>query len=373
MNYSIDSQKITKLFMDMARISSPSFHEDEMMEFVENYLKHKKVEIQKYPYTHDNGQNSQNLIIRIPATDPSKKGIFFDAHADTVQPCDNIVPILDGDIVRSSGNSVLGADDKCGIASMLTAIDFILENNMSHGELLFIISSAEEVGLVGARYIPQEIFEKMTYGVILDSGGPVGAINLKAPYHYIYTITVKGKAAHAAIAPEQGINAIKIASALVLDLPSGRISEDTVSNVGLINGGMGRNVVPDTVTIVGEFRSLVDEKCHPIREQILHAVEKHKPHALDIICELTQSTVGYNFTSEDNIIKFIAQGLKDIGITPHYEESCGGTNANVYSTKGIHSTVISVGMEEIHGVTEYIRVQDLVDTTRLILQLVQSA
>ncbi len=75
----------------------------------------------------------------------------------------------------------------------------------------------------------------------------------------------------------------------------------------------------------------------------------------------------------DGIIKFVAEGLEKLGIKPEYEESFGGTNANVYSKKGIASTVISVGMEEIHSVNEYIRVQDLVDTAKLILELVKSA
>ncbi len=370
MNYSVDQDKIVKLFMDMASISSPSLHEEKMMEFVKNYLKGKNVEVQSLPYTHD-GVESENLIIRMPATDSSKKGLFFDAHADTVNPCENVVPVLDGDIIRSSGNSVLGADDKCGIASMLTTIDIILENNIPHGELLFIVSSAEEIGLVGARYIPENIFKDINYGIILDSGGPVGSITLKAPFHYTYTITVTGRAAHAAAAPENGINAIKIAAALICDLPSGRISEDTVSNVGVINGGSGRNVVPETTTIIGEFRSLVDEKCNPIREQVLNAVQKHKEQAIDITCDIVQGTLGYNFDQSSDIIKFVAQGLQDINITPRYEESCGGTNANVYSTKGIHSTVISVGMEAIHSVDEYIRVQDLVDTTKLLIKLIE--
>ncbi len=366
----INQDKIVSLFVDMAKISSPSLHEGEMMEFVKNYLKGKNVEVQSLPYTHGEF-NSENLIIRMPATDTSKKGLFFDAHADTVNPCEDVKPIIDGDVIRSSGNSVLGADDKCGIASMLTAIDYILENNIPHGELLFIVSSAEEIGLVGARYIPEEIFKGMDYGVILDSGGSVGSITLKAPYNYGYEITVTGRAAHAAAAPEKGINAIKIAASLICDLPSGRISEDTVSNVGLINGGSGRNVVPETVNIVGEFRSLVDEKCTPLREQVLNAVQKHKEQAVDITCEITQGTVGYNFDQSSEIIKFVAQGLDSLNISPRYEESCGGTNANVYSTKGIHSTVISVGMEAIHSVDEYIKIQDLVDTTKLLIKLIE--
>ena len=373
MNYKIDQEKIVNLFIDMAHISTPSFYEKPLMDFIETYLKGKKVELKRIPYTHTNGLSSENMIISMPATDKSKKGIFFDAHADTVNPCENVVPVIDGDIIRSSKNSVLGADDKCGIASMLIAIDTILENNIPHGELLFIISSAEEVGLVGAQYIPQDIFQGLDYGVILDSGGPVGKINLKAPFHYTYTITVTGKAAHAAVAPETGINAIKIAAEVIGDLPSGRISEDTVSNVGIINGGSGRNVVPETVTIVGEFRSLVDAKCEPVRQQVLQAAANHKDKAVAITCDIAKSCVGYNFDKSTDIIKFVAQGISNIGITPEYEESCGGTNANVYSTKGVAATVISVGMENIHSVDEYIRIQDLVDTTRLLINLVETA
>ncbi len=180
----INQDKITKLFMDMAAISSPSFYEEPILEFVENYLKGKDVKISRLPFTHDNGLGSSNLLIRMPATDSSKRGLFFDAHADTVCPCEDITPVLKDGIIKSSGNSVLGADDKCGIVSMLAAIDYILENNIPHGELLFIVSAAEEAGLVGARYIPEEEFKGMDYGIILDSGGPVGSVNLKAPYHY---------------------------------------------------------------------------------------------------------------------------------------------------------------------------------------------
>ena len=373
MNYKIDQEKIVNLFMDMARISTPSFYEKPLMDFIETYLQGKKVELKRIPYTHTNGLSSENMIISMPATDKSKKGIFFDAHADTVNPCVDVVPVIDGDVIRSSKNSVLGADDKCGIASMLIAIDTILENNISHGELLFIISSAEEVGLVGAQYIPQDIFQGMDYGVILDSGGPVGSINLKAPFHYTYTITVTGKAAHAAVAPETGINAIKIAAEVICDLPTGRIAEDTVCNIGTISGGSGRNVVPEIAIIVGEFRSLVDAKCAPIQAQVLQAVANHKDKAVDITCDIHKGYGGYDFDESAEIIKFVAQGISNIGITPKYEESCGGTNANVYSTKGVCSTVISVGMESIHSVDEYIRIQDLIDTTKLLINLVETA
>ncbi|MGL4366893.1 MAG: M20/M25/M40 family metallo-hydrolase [Brevinemataceae bacterium] len=371
----ISRDHIVKLFVELAKISSPSFHEKPVFDYVENYLEGKKVSIKRIPYCAEKFGNKQteNMIIRLAATDSSKKGLFFDAHADTVGPCENVVPVVEEDIIRSSGDTVLGADDKCGIASMLCAIDAVLEHQIPHGELVFIISSAEEVGLVGASYLPEAELANTSYGIILDSGGPVGRINLKAPYHYEYMISVIGKASHAGIAPEKGINSIKIAADIIKDLPTGRISEDTVCNIGLINGGTGRNVVPEKTTIVGEVRSLDDEKCRPILKQIENAVETHKDKAEQIKITVHLSNVGYNFSLNSPIIEFISRGLRSLGIEPLYEESCGGTNANIYTEKNVEATVISVGMEEIHGVGEYIRIKDLVDTSRLIIELIKQS
>jgi len=374
MNYILSEDKIISIFLDIAKISSPSFLEKPIFDYIENYLQNKKVQIKRIHYHDDiKNESSDNMIIKIPATNIQKKGLFFDAHADTVYPCENIMPLIKDGIIKSSGNSILGGDDKAGIASILCAIDMILENNIDHGELVFIISSAEEVGLIGARYIPKEELKGTKFGIILDGGGAVGKINLQAPFHYEYKITIIGKASHAGIAPEKGINAIKIAADLIQELPSGRISEDTVCNIGLINGGSGRNVVPEKVVIIGEIRSLFDEKCDPIKNQIYEIIDNHKDKAINIECDIILSNVGYNFTKDSPLIKFISQGLQNIGITPEYESSCGGTNANIYATKGIESTVISVGMEEIHGINEYIRIKDLMDTTKLIIQLIKQA
>lgn len=366
---------VVRYFMDLAAISSPSYKEKPVFDHIEGLLKGKKCQIKRIPYTTKEGLATENMIIRLEASDKAKKSLFFDAHADTVPPCDKVTPIYDAakGIIHSDGTSVLGADDKSGIAAMLAALDWVLESKPAHGELVFIISSAEEVGLVGARYIPQGELEGIDYGFILDSGGPVGRITLQAPYHYDYLITVKGRASHAGMAPEKGINAIRAAAALILDLPTGRISEDTVSNVGTIKGGLARNVVPETCEIIGEFRSLDDAKCQPLIAQVKAAVEKHRKNAVDISCRLEKSNEGYNFNPDSPIAAFTARALKDIGITARYESSTGGTNANIYAGKGVNSTVISVGMEEVHSANEYIRIQDLEDTAKLLIQMIKNA
>lgn len=373
-------QAVVSYFMDMAAIASPSFQEKPVFDYIQRFFDEKKADtsrfsLKRFPYTDAKGRSSENMVIRIKANDSSKKSLFFDAHADTVPPCEKVTPILDETkgIIHSDGSSVLGADDKAGIAAMLATIDWILENNPKHGELVFIISSAEEVGLVGAQFLPENELQNIDFGFILDSSGPVGKINLEAPYHYDYFITVKGRSSHAGMEPEKGLNAIKVAGALILDLPTGRISEDTVSNIGIINGGIARNVVPDTCTIIGEFRSLKDEKCQPLIKQVKEAVAKHKAQAVDITCELNKSNEGYSFTAESPIVAFTTKALADIGITAEYESSTGGTNANIYTGKGVISTVVSVGMEAIHSVNEYIRIKDLEDTTRLLIRLIENS
>ncbi|MGL5722836.1 MAG: M20/M25/M40 family metallo-hydrolase [Brevinema sp.] len=373
-------QPVVSYFMDMAAIASPSFHEKPVFDYVQKFFESKKADpsrfsLKRIPYTDKKGQSTENMVIRIKGNDDSKKSLFFDAHADTVPPCEKVTPILDKakGIIRSDGTSVLGADDKAGIAAMLVTIDWILQHNPKHGELVFIISSAEEVGLIGAQYLPDSELTNIDFGFILDSGGPVGKINIEAPYHYDYTITVKGRASHAGMEPEKGLNAIKLAAALILDLPSGRISPNTVSNVGIINGGLARNVVPDTCTIIGEFRSTEDANCQPLIKQVQDVVAKHKPLAVDVLCELNKSNEGYRFTADSPIVAFTTKALADIGIKAEYESSTGGTNANIYTGKGVTSTVISVGMEEIHSVNEYIRIKDLEDTARLLVRLIENS
>ena len=371
-------QPVVSYFMDLAAIASPSFQEKPVFDYIQRFFEAKKADparfsLKRLPYTDEKGRSTENMVIRIKASDPSKKSLFFDAHADTVPPCEKVTPILDEakGIIRSDGTSVLGADDKAGIAAMLATIDWVLQTSPKHGELVFIISSAEEVGLVGARFLPESELKNINFGFILDSGGPVGKINLEAPYHYDYTITVKGRSSHAGLEPEKGLNAIKAAAALILDLPSGRISENTVSNVGIINGGLARNVVPDTCTIVGEFRSLNDTNCQPLIKQVQDVVAKHKPQAVDILCDLNKANEGYSFTADSPIVVFTTKALADIGIKAEYESSTGGTNANIYTGKGVISTVISVGMEQIHSVNEYIRLKDLEDTARLLIRLIE--
>src|SRR5690606_14184548 len=120
------------------------------------------------------------------------------------------------------GTTILGSDDKAGIAAMLEAIRVMKEHNIPHGPLQFIITVGEESGLIGARALNIEDITAQ-FGYALDSNLEVGNIAVAAPFQAKIDITVTGKTAHAGLNPEEGISAIQVASKAISQIPLGRI------------------------------------------------------------------------------------------------------------------------------------------------------
>ena len=371
---SID-QKAIDLFMQLVKIDSLSFEEQEVFEFIQNYLVDKDVRIVKQEYIHE-GAKAANLLVYMDGNDTSKKNIFFDAHVDTVVPGKSIKPILDGKYIRSSGDTILGADDKTSVASMLIAIDEILENDISHGNLLFLFTSAEEVGLVGADYIDINILKEYDYGFVLDWGGDIGNVCTTAPSRGSYDIIIKGCAAHAA-RQANGINAIQIAGELIALLPQGHLSENTVTNIAIINGGGTMNIVPDTVNIQGEYRSIAVAELKGVEEKITLSVssllEKYKGTPVKINCTFEKEIDGYTIDSDEDIVKFTHKSLKNLGVSPNNLTIFGGTSANIYWSKGIKSVPISGGGRYFpHELNEEVNIEEYPRLISLILALVNN-
>jgi tripeptide aminopeptidase len=163
---------------------------------------------------------------------------------DTVGTDQGIVPLKGDDgVIRTDGTTILGADDKSGIAACLELLALL----RSH-------SVGEESGLVGAHHLDVTGLAA-GHGFVLDTAGVRGSVTYWAPTSVEVTVTFHGRKAHAGIEPEKGINAMTAAAQAVAAMPLGRIEEGTVSNIGTIVGGKARNVVPATVVLEGEARS----------------------------------------------------------------------------------------------------------------------
>ncbi len=360
--------------MTMVQIDSLSFKEEKMFDYLQKRLKDIGITGEYLPYTEEKtGLSSANLLVRLESNSQRpRKSLFFDAHLDTVEPGLGIKPHIQDDRIVSDGTTILGADDKAGAAAMVIALEEIISQKLEHGDLTFLFTSAEEVGLSGITHLD---FSKVKadFGYVLDSHGPVGAVITAAPFHYIYDINVIGKASHAGIAPNDGINAIKIAARIIEQLPQGQVNADTVANVGLIEGGRATNIVADHCHIKGEYRSINQADCEKLKsivDTVVHTLGKGAP---DIQLEQTLAYEGFRFSEKEDIIQTVVHALQALSIPVRLEETRGGSHSNIYNQNGVKAVTLSTGMEELHSTNEYIRLDDLENTAHLILKLAELA
>lgn len=292
---------------------------------------------------------------------------------DTVTPGNNIHPQIkeDGRIV-SDEKTILGADDKAGIAALLEALRFIKENNISHGDIEIIFTVCEEIGLLGSKNLnTSRLKSKMAF--ILDGVGRAGRIITSAPSQRDFKIVIRGRAAHAGANPENGINAIKIAGDFLSQINLGRIDEETTANIGIISGGKATNIIPDKVVLEGEVRSRNNEKieCYIYKlQETLENLAKKANARTEI--EIKKNYNGYNLSSTSSIVKVAIKAAESIGLQPELCSGGGGTDANIFNEKGILSINLAVGMMNVHTIGEWIYIEDLERIKKYIIAIVEN-
>jgi tripeptide aminopeptidase len=299
--------------------------------------------------------------------------IFLSAHMDTVEPTENIKLVFDGDIIKTDGSSILGADDKAGIAAVIEGVQDILERGAPHGDVQVIFTISEEQGLRGAREIDHSrIIARMGY--IFDTERPVAGLTLSAPTHDSLSIEIHGRASHAGISPEKGVNAIVAASRAIAKMKLGRIDAETTANVGRVEGGKARNIVPDLVTIGAEARSRDNAK---LDEQVRHMTALFEDEAAKIgakaIVTTTRQYSTYRWTADDDVVKLGMAASRRIGIEPAFCEGGGGSDANIYNSAGISAMVVGTGYSGPHSTSEELSVADLVKTAEFAAALIECA
>ena len=309
-----------------------------------------------------------NLVAKIPALGVEDvKPIFLGAHGDTVRPGIGIEPeVVDG-VIRSKGETILGADDKAGLAAIIEAI--LEAEKRPPVELL--ITRGEEVGLLGAKNLDLSLLSA-TRGFIVDSEA-LNEVIVGGPTHASLDIEITGKAAHAA-APEYGISAIRVASKAIQGFEEGQLDDETVANVGTIEGGMIRNGVPETVKIKAECRSLNDEKCRAQAEKMKAAFEKAAADVgatavVDVNIEYTACRVPDDAVQVEWAKKAIARA----GFEPKTKVILGGTDALVLTSRGIDAAVLGFGGKAAHSTDEHIAIADLEKVVDILRNLIEIA
>jgi tripeptide aminopeptidase len=361
----INRERLLKTFIDLLRVDSPSFHEKKIGALLATELRKRgcQVKVQKF-------DKSFNLIAVRKGNAAGTQPLLLSGHMDTIEPTGGLRFGIKAGRLSSTGDTVLGADDKSALAQILEALAVVHENDLPHGDLEIVFTSAEERGLHGAKNLDFGMI-RSRYGLVLDSSGSVGKLVVAAPTHITYEMRVIGKAAHAGIEPEKGINAIHAAAEVIATVPHGRIDAVTTANIGIIKGGTATNVVPKEVVIHGELRGHDDKTLLGTRKTIFDTARRvvKKKGAVIHIADYEEYQ-SFKIDAFDPFLQFAGRVMKSCGITPSHVITGGGSDANIFNKRRIKTINLSTGMQKVHSNEEYILLKDLYKGSHLVLKAI---
>ncbi|OVE39108.1 hypothetical protein CCZ20_03615 [Priestia aryabhattai] len=367
----INEQRIVDLFIELVQVDSETKHEKKIAVVLKEKFTALGVEVVEDDAKEKTGHGANNLICTLPATKEGVDTIYFTSHMDTVVPGNGIKPSIEDGYIKSDGTTILGADDKAGLAAMLEAITVLKEENIAHGKIEFIITVGEESGLVGAKALDSSLVTAK-FGYALDSDGKVGDIIVAAPTQAKVNATIYGKTAHAGVAPERGVSAITIASRAISKMPLGRIDEETTANIGRFEGGTQTNIVCDRVDILAEARSLIPEK---MEAQVAKMKEAFETAAQEMggraEVDIKVMYPGFKFGDGDHVVEVAKKAVANIDRPSRLLQSGGGSDANVIAGFDIPTVNLAVGYEDIHTTNEKIPVEELVKTSELVVSIIK--
>ncbi|MBL4903991.1 MAG: M20/M25/M40 family metallo-hydrolase [Desulfocapsa sp.] len=376
--YSINRERLTDTFTELCEIDSPSFEERDIADFLTRLMTDLGAEsVVEDESAEKTGSNSGNLIVRFPGT-IEKEPIFFACHMDTVNPGRGVEVFRTGDIFTSRGNTILGGDDKSGIAALIEMLRVLREDKLPHGPIEIIFTTCEEVGLLGAKnFNPGFVQAKIGYA--LDSTG-IDRVIVGAPAANRLKITVHGIAAHAGLNPEQGVSAFCLAAHAIAGLRLGRLDEESTANFGLIHGGVAANIIPDLITIEGEVRSHSPAKLKEYTRKITAAFQKvvlHEAthvkgkHQPSVEIEVETDYPAMRLSDHETVVDRVKQAADILERKVVFEVAGGGSDANIFNSYGLRTAIIATGMNKVHTTEECLDLRDLTKLTELLLAIIE--
>lgn len=342
----LDRDRLISTLVELCEIKSPSGHEEKLARYIRDQLRDLNLPVEQDAvgnlYTRCYSKHSDSM--------------FLSCHMDTV-PVDDEAEITvvrrDGTI-RSDGTTILGGDDKQGVAAALEMLRLCRENPESHRSLDVIFTVQEEQGSRGGAAVDTGRLQART-GFNLDGETRPGTVIHKAPRKGQFHCRVEGKSSHAALDPEGGINAIVLASRIIAALPLGVPGPESTSNVGKISGGSQTNVVPDNAEFFGELRSFSETEYQQLETKIDRICrELAEEQGGRAVLSWNPTYPAYEVSTDAPCSLWFKEACLQMGIEPDFVSSRGGGDSNQLNGKGLENLVFGLGMHSIHSVDEYL-------------------
>ncbi len=328
----VNKERVLAEFFELVSIRCSTRAEREVVDVVKAKLAAVGLTVDEDDVGGRIGGNCGNVIAYLKGNVATAPVLMLSAHLDCVEPCAGIKPQLKDGVITSGGDTVLGADDKSGVAGILEALKVIRETGAAHGDIQVVFTVAEEGGLNGSKNMDRSRM-MADLGYVLDSGGAPGRIINAAPGQDSIKVIIRGKTAHAGVAPEEGINAIAC-------------------------GARSR----DKAKLAAQTRHMVDTF-----EQVAAANGAK--------AEVTVKTAydPYVLTADMPVVALARQAAESIGLTPVLEATGGGSDANFFNAFGVPSAVLGTGMSKVHTNAEFIKEEDLYKTAELVVAIIKEA
>jgi len=372
----INRDRAVAKFMEMVQIDSVSLNERGMADYLTKHFSELGYEVFEdiKPKDAVEGATAGNIVVRIPGRGSKANDdiIILESHMDTVEPGNGVKPSItaDGKYVVSDGTTILGADDKAGIAQILEVVAVLAENDMDHAPLELVFAISEEIGLLGAFNVDTtKVHGKIAY--VLDGGGGPGSAIIGGPDYYDVWGKITGKASHAGSAPDKGISSIQVMSDAISNMNLLKIDEDTTTNIGRVICNYPTNVVPEVTTFELEVRSLVPEKAEAQVQHVIDAIQTAADkYGAKAEIEYKKSLSAYHHTEDNKVLKLFKDMCEKHGLDYRTQVMRGGTDVSGLAENGIDAIALAAGGEYAHELRERLIIDEFIANTQQVLWLV---
>ncbi len=276
------------------------------------------------------------------------------------------------DIVTSDGTTLLGADDKAGVAEVMTAVDMFLQNpDIPRGAVKVGFNPDEEIGRGADKFDVKRFGAEFAYTM---DGGPLGEIEFETFNAFGAVVTIEGFGVHPGYAKGKLINAIRILGDFVTRLPREMSPEMTDARDGYIHPYVveGQNEAVKLRLLLRDFEMSGIEKQKAILRAIVDEVQKMHPKA-KVAAEFKESyrNMRYQIEKEPRLVAYAEEAIRRIGHKPKYTIIRGGTDGARLSYMNLPCPNIFAGGEAIHSTLEWVPVQVMNHAAETIVRLAE--
>lgn len=279
------------------------------------------------------------------------------------------------DIITASGTTLLGGDDKAGVAIAMTAARHLLNApDIMRPTIRLAFTPDEEIGRGVDPRLPADLGVDFAY--TFDGGKP-GEIEFETFSADGAKVTVTGVSAHPGFAKDKMVNALHLVSKIVMMLPQVTMTPDTTEgtegfiHVSDIHGGSSE---AEITLILRDFEREGLEAKGALLRQVCDVIGQTEPRA-EITCEITPQYRNMRYWLENDMspVDLVRAAVADAGLTPVSVPIRGGTDGSRLTEMGVPCPNVFTGMQEIHGPLEWISVQDMALATQVAIALAKRA